>query len=71
MVTQLFLGTAIVAAAIGTAAAASATQGSPFSELCMASHCSTPAPGTVRHIDVSQVQAGIQQGMQFALSPGR
>ena len=69
MVTQLFLGTAIVAAAIGTAAAASADPGNPFSELCMASHCSTPAPHTVRHIDVSQVQAGIQQGMQFALSP--
>jgi len=69
MVTKIFLGTAIAVAAIGTAAPASADATNPFSHLCMVGQCSTPAPATVRHADVSQMQAGIQQGMQFALSP--
>lgn len=69
MIMKLFLGTAIAAAAIGTAAPASAESGNSFSHLCMVSQCSTPAPSTVRHGDVSQMQAGIQDGMQFGLSP--
>jgi hypothetical protein len=69
MIAKLVLSTAIAAAAIGTAAPAAADPGNPFSHLCMVGQCSTPAPATVRHDDVSQVQAGIQQGMQSALSP--
>jgi hypothetical protein len=72
MIAKLFLGTAIAAAALGSAAPASADAGSPFSNLCMVDQCSTPAPVTVRHDDVSQITAGIQQGwhaMQSALSP--
>ena len=67
--TKLFLGIAIAATALGTAAPASAESDNPFSHLCMVGQCSTPAPATVRHYDLSQVQAGIQQGLQFALSP--
>jgi hypothetical protein len=69
MITKLLLGTAIAAAAIATAAPASADPGNPFSQLCMVGQCSTPAPANVRHYDVSQVQAGIQQGMHSVLSP--
>lgn len=72
MVAKLFLGGAIAAAAIGTAAPTSAHPGNPFSHLYMDSQCSTPAPATVCHTDISQVQAGIQDGshdMQSALSP--
>jgi hypothetical protein len=69
MITKILLGTAIDAAAIGTAAPASADATDPFSHLCVASQCSTPAPATVPHADPSQVQAGIQQGLQFALPP--
>jgi hypothetical protein len=71
---ETFLGAAIAAAPIGTAAPASADPDSPFSHLCMGSQCSTPAPAGARHVDTSQVNAGIQQGwqdMQSALSPGR
>jgi hypothetical protein len=69
MIRKLLLGTAIAATAIGTAAPASANPDNPFSHLGAVSQCSSPAPGAVRHDDVSQVQAGIQQGMQSALSP--
>ena len=70
MITKIFLGTAIAAAAIGTAAPASADATNPFSHLCMVGQCSAPALATVRHApDASQEQAGIQQGLQFALSP--
>jgi hypothetical protein len=72
-ITKLFLSVAIAAAAIGTAALASAEPGNPFSHLCMGSQCSTPAPAGVRHVDISQVEAGIQQGLhdvQSAPSPG-
>ena len=70
MITKIFLGTAIAAAAIGTAAPASADATNPFSHLCMVGQCSAPAPATVRHApDVAQEQAGIQQGLHFALSP--
>jgi hypothetical protein len=69
MITKLFLVTAIAATAIGMAAHASADPGNPFSKLCMVSQCSTPAPSAVRHVDVSQMQAGIQDGMQFGVSP--
>jgi hypothetical protein len=71
MIAKLLLGAAIATAAIGTAAPASADPDSPFSHLCMGSQCSTPAGA--RHVDTSQVKAGIQQGwldMQSALSPG-
>jgi hypothetical protein len=70
MITKLVLGTAIAAAAIGTAAPAAADPGNPFSHLCMVGQCSTPAPAAVRHDDVSQVQAGIRQGLQSAISQG-
>jgi hypothetical protein len=73
MIAKFFLGSAIAAAAIGTAAPASADPGNPFSHLCVFDQCSTPAPATVRHGDTSQEMAGIQQGwrdMQSALSPG-
>jgi hypothetical protein len=71
-VTKFFLGIAIAATALGTAAPAWAESDSPFSHLCMVSQCSTPAPATIRHSDLSdlsQVQAGIRQGLQFAPSP--
>jgi hypothetical protein len=68
-VTKFFLGIAIAATALGTAAPASAESDSPFSHLCMVGQCSTPAPATVRHYDLSQVQAGIRQGLKFAPSP--
>jgi len=68
-VTKFFLGIAIAATALGTAAPASAESDNPFSHLCMIGQCSTPTPATVRHYDLSQVQAGIQQGLQFAPSP--
>ena len=70
--TKFFLGIAIAATALGTAAPASAESDSPFSHLCMVGQCSTPTPATVRHSDLSdlsQVQAGIRQGLQFAPSP--
>ena len=67
--TKFFLGIAIAATALGTAAPASAESDNPFSHLCMVGQCSTPAPATVRHYDLSQLQAGIQQGLQFAPSP--
>jgi hypothetical protein len=73
MITKLFLSVSIAAAAIGTAALASADPDNPFSHLCMGSQCSTPAPAGVRHVDISQVEAGIQQGLhdvQSAPSPG-
>jgi hypothetical protein len=69
-VTKLFLGVAI-AAVLGMAAPASAEPDNPFSHLCMVGQCLTPAPATARHYDLSQVQAGIQQGLQFALSPNQ
>ena len=70
MITKILLGTAIAAAAIRTAAPASADATDPFSQLCMVGQCSAPVPATVRHApDVSQELAGIQQGLQFALSP--
>jgi hypothetical protein len=70
MITKIFLGTAIAAAAMGTAAPASADATNPFSHLCVVGQCSAPAPATVRHTpDVAQERAGIQQGLQFALSP--
>ena len=74
MIAKPFLGAASAAAAIGTAALASADPHNPFSDLCMGSQCSTPAPAGVRHVDISQVKAGIQQGwqdMRSALSPAR
>ena len=70
--TKFFLGIAIAATALGTAAPASAESDNPFSHLCMVGPCSTPAPATVGHSDLSdlsQLQAGIQQGLQFAPSP--
>jgi hypothetical protein len=70
MIAKLFLGAAIAAAAIGRAAVASANPDNPFSHLCMGSQCSTLAPTTARHVDISQVKPGIQQGwhdMQSAL----
>jgi hypothetical protein len=74
MIAKLFVGGAIAAAAISTAAPTPADPGTPFSHLCMDSQCSTPAPASVSHSDTSRVQAGIQQGlhdMQSALSTGR
>ena len=73
MIAKLFLGGAIAAAAISTAVPTSADPGNPFNHLYMDSQCSTPAPATVCHSGISQVQAGIQDGsrdMQSALSPG-
>ena len=65
-VTKLFLGIAIAATALGAAAPASAESDSPFSHLCMVGQCSTPAPATVRHYDLSQLKAGLQDGLHFA-----
>ncbi len=65
MIKNLFLGSALAAAAIGMAAPASADAGNPFSHLCMVGQCSTPAPATARHDDAAQVQAGIRQGLQL------
>ncbi|CNK15946.1 Uncharacterised protein [Mycobacterium tuberculosis] len=64
MTTTLLVGSAIAAAALGLAAPASAQTDNPFSHLCMVSQCPAPAPTTVRHWDPSQVQAGIQRGLQ-------
>ena len=64
--TKLFLGIAIAATALGAAAPASAESDSPFSHLCMVGQCSTPAPATVRHYDLSQLKAGLQDGLHFA-----
>jgi hypothetical protein len=72
MIAKLFLGGAIAAAAISTAAPAWADPSNPFNHLWMDRQCSTPAPATVCHSGISQVQAGIQDGshdMQSALSP--
>ena len=63
--TKLLLGAAIAAAVLGTAAPASAESDNPFSHLCMAGQCSTPAPATVRHYDPSQLQAGLHDGLHF------
>jgi hypothetical protein len=74
MIAKLFLGGAITAAAINTATPAAADPGNPFNYLCMDSHRSTSAPATFSHSGISQVQAGIQDGlrdMQSALSPSR
>jgi hypothetical protein len=68
MVTKLLLGTAIAVAAIGTATPASADASNPYSTLCMVGQCPAPAPTTARHVDASQIRAGIQEGMQFPLS---
>jgi len=70
MITKLFIGTAVAAAAIGMAGPVSADASSPFSQLCVVGQCSTPATSGVRHGDPSQVQAGIQQGLRAFLSPG-
>jgi hypothetical protein len=73
MITKLFLAGAIAAGALSTAVPTSADPGNPFNHLYMNSQCSTPAPATVCHSAISQVQAGIQDGshdMQSALSPG-
>jgi hypothetical protein len=73
MIAKLFLGGAIAAAAISTAAQTSADPGNPFSHLCMVNQCSRSVPAPVSHRDTSQVQAGIKQGlhdMQSALSAG-
>jgi hypothetical protein len=73
MIAKLFLGAAIAAASISTAAPTWADPGNPFSNLCMDSQCSTGAPATVPHSGISQVKAGVHQGwhdMQSALSPG-
>jgi hypothetical protein len=65
MITKLFLGSAIAAAAISAAAPGSADPDNPFSHLCMgSSHCSGPVPAGVSHSDASQVRAGIRQGRQ-------
>jgi hypothetical protein len=72
VIAKLLLGGAIAAAAIGTAAPASADPGNPFSHLWMNSGCSTAAPATGCHRGISQVQAGIQDGlldMQSTLPP--
>lgn len=74
MIAKLFLGGAIVAAAISTAVPASADPGNPFAHLRMDSHRSASAPATASRSGILQVQAGIQDGlhdMQPALSPGR
>jgi hypothetical protein len=71
VIAKLLLGAAIAAAAISTAALASANPDNPFSHLWMDSGCSTPAPATTCHRGISHVQAGIQDGsndMQSALS---
>jgi hypothetical protein len=65
-VARFFLGIAIAATALGAAAPASAESDNPFGHLCMVGQCSTPAPTTVRHYDLSQLRAGIQDGLQFA-----
>ena len=73
MLAKVFLGAAMAATAIGAVPLAAADTDNPFSHLCMGSQCSTPAPAGARHVDNSQVKAGIQQGwqdMQSALSPG-
>ena len=70
MITKIFLGTAIAAAAIGAAAPASADAGNPFTHLCLVNQCAEPTPAAVHHGDGAQVQAGIRQGMQAALSAG-
>jgi hypothetical protein len=73
MIAKLFLGSAIAAAAIGTAAPASADADNPFSHLCMVGQCSAPASAAVPHVNTSQMKAGMQQGlrdMQSALPPG-
>jgi hypothetical protein len=66
---ETYSGTAIAAAAIGTAAPASGDAGNPFSHLSVVDQCSAPAPATIRRDDLSHVQAAIQEGMQSALSP--
>lgn len=69
--TKLLLGAAIAAAVLGTAAPASAESDNPFSHLCMVGQCATPAPANGRPYDLSQLQAGIRQGLQFAPAPSR
>jgi hypothetical protein len=71
-VTKLLLGAAIAAAALTTAAEASANADNPFGQLCMVGQCSTPPPAISRHSDLSdlsQLRAGIQQGLQLAPAP--
>jgi len=74
VIAQLFLSGAIAAVAMSAGAPTSADPGNPFNHLWMDSRCSTPAPATVCHSGISQVQAGIQDGshdMQPDLSAGR
>jgi hypothetical protein len=71
-VTKLLLGATIAAAALATAASASANADNPFGQLCMVGQCSTPAPAISRHSDLSdlsQLRAGIQEGLHFAPAP--
>ena len=63
---QVFLGIAIAATALGTAPPAWAESDSPFGHLCMVGQCSAPAPIPLRHYDLSQLLAGIRDGLQFA-----
>jgi hypothetical protein len=71
VIAKLLLGGVIAAAAISTAAPASANPDNPFSHLWMDRGCSTAAPATGCHRGISQVQAGIHDGsndMESALS---
>lgn len=73
MIAKLLLGSAMAAAAMSTGAHTSAALDNPFNHLWM-NGCSAPAQATVCHSDVSQVRAGIQDGlrdMQSARSPDR
>lgn len=71
MIAKLLLGSAMAAAAMSTGAHTPAALDNPFSHLWMNGRCSA----AVCHSDVSQVRAGIQDGlrdMQSArsLAPG-
>jgi hypothetical protein len=71
VIAKLLLGGAIAAAAISTAAPASANPDNPFSHLWTDNGCSTPAPATACHRGIAHIQAGIEDGandMQNALS---
>ena len=63
MIAKLLLGSVIAAAAITTGAPTLAALDNPFGHLWMDGQCSAPAPVVVCHSDVSQVRAGIQDGL--------
>jgi hypothetical protein len=68
MIAKLFLGAAITAAAISTAAPALADPDNPFGGLCVQDQCSSATQFAAPGSDTSQAE--IQRGLSAAIAAG-